>query len=118
MRQTRRLAAMPSAKYSCSGSPLTFWNGSDLGSTAHRIHRARKFCQQSVAGVLHNPAVVLLDLRIDQIPEMCFMALVRAFLVGAHQPAVTGHIGGENGGQPAFNACHGQSGAPGTAWAE
>jgi hypothetical protein len=55
---------------------------------------------------------MLLDLRIDQLPKMRPEASVRALLVGAHKPAVTSHIGGENGGQPAFDAFRGQSGAP------
>ena len=34
------------------------------------------------------------------------------FLIGAHKPRVARHIGGENGGQLAFDAFRGQSGAP------
>jgi hypothetical protein len=37
---------------------------------------------------------------------------MRALLIGTHQPAVTGYIGGENGSQLAFDAFRGQSGAP------
>jgi hypothetical protein len=40
------------------------------------------------------------------------LALVRAFLVRTHQARIAHHIGGENGGQLAFHAIHGQSGAP------
>src|ERR1700730_9103996 len=39
-------------------------------------------------------------------------------LAGTHEPAVPRDVRGENGGQPAFDACDGQSGAPSTAWAE
>ena len=37
---------------------------------------------------------------------------MRAFLVRAHQARIARHIGGENGGQPAFDALRSQSGAP------
>src|SRR5262249_28296492 len=39
----------------------------DLHSAAHRIHDTRKFREQAVAGVLDDPAVMLADLRIDQL---------------------------------------------------
>jgi len=61
---------------------------------------------------------MLLDLRIDQLLEMRLEPLVGALLVLAHQARVARHIGGENGGQPAFDASRGQGGAPGTAWAD
>ena len=54
---------------------------------------------------------MLLDLRIDQLTKMRFDPFVCAFLIGAHKPAVTGDIRGENGGQLAFDAFRGQSGA-------
>ena len=47
---------------------------------------------------------MLLDLRIDQLAQKCLKPLVRPFLVRAHQARVAGHIGGENGGQLAFDA--------------
>jgi hypothetical protein len=84
----------------------------DLGGTAHGIHRARKFHQQAVAGVLNDAAAVLLDLRINQLAQMCFEAFVRPLLVDSHQPRVARNIGGEDRGQPAFDASRGQSGAP------
>jgi hypothetical protein len=43
------------------------------------------------------------DLRIDELAAMRFEAFERSFLVGAHQPRIAGHIGGENGGQLAFD---------------
>ena len=41
-------------------------------------------------------ALLALAFRIDQLPEMRFEAFVRAFLIHAHQPRVTRHIGGED----------------------
>ena len=42
----------------------------DLGGAADRIHDTRKFHQQSVAGGLHDPAAVLDDLGVDELPAM------------------------------------------------
>jgi len=41
-------------------------------------------CCLGSAGVLNDPAPVLLDLRIDQLPEMRPKAFVRLFLVRSH----------------------------------
>jgi hypothetical protein len=82
----------------------------DLDGTAHGIHHAWKL-RQHAAGVLDDAAAVLLDLGVNQLVEMRFDPFVRAFLIGGHQPAVTRDVRGENGGQPAFDASRGQSGA-------
>jgi len=90
----------------------------DLYSTADRLHDTAEFHQHAVASVLCDAPTMLLDLRIDQLLEMRLEPLVGALLVLAHQARVARHIGGENGGQPAFDASRGQGGAPGTAWAD
>jgi len=72
-----------------------------LCGTTHRIDDACELGKQAVARVLDRPAPVLLDLRLDQLPEMRPEALVRAFLVHAHQARVARDIGGENCGQTA-----------------
>ena len=41
-----------------------------LDRTAHCINDTRKFRQHTVASVLYGPAPMLLDLRINQLPEM------------------------------------------------
>ena len=61
---------------------------------------------------------MFLDFGIRQLAPKRLQPREGIFLVGAHKPAVPRDIGGENGGQPAFNAFRGQSGAPPTAWAE
>jgi hypothetical protein len=53
----------------------------DLHSEADGVYDTANFSRRAVAGVLCGTAAMLLHLRIDQIPEMCFMALVRVFLV-------------------------------------
>ena len=60
--------------------------------TAHRVDDARKLDQQAVTGGLDDAAPVLIDFRIDQLPEMRPEAFVRAFLIGAHQARVTRHV--------------------------
>ncbi len=72
-----------------------------LGGTAHRVDDAREFRQQAVAGVLDDAAPMLADLRVDELAEMRLEALVRAFLVRAHQARVARHIGGEDCGEAA-----------------
>ena len=81
----------------------------DLGSTADRIDYARELHQQAVARVLYDPAPMLFDLRIDQFAQMRLEAFVRSFLVRSHQARIARHIGGENGGQPAFDAFQGET---------
>lgn len=39
---------------------------------------------------------MLLDLRIDELPEMRLEARVRSLFIGTHQPRVAGDIGGED----------------------
>jgi hypothetical protein len=59
---------------------------------------------------------VLPDLRIDQLPEMRFEALVRPFLVRAHQARMARHIGGEDPtGTSLIAGVQGCSAAPNTA---
>jgi hypothetical protein len=55
---------------------------------------------------------VLLDLRIDELTEMRLEALVRALLVGTHQPRIPRHIGGEDRGETADRG-HGCGSPPG-----
>ena len=72
-----------------------------LGGAAYRVDDARKFREQTVAGRLDDPAPVLGDLRIDQLPAVRLEAFERALLVGAHQARIARHIGGEDRGKTA-----------------
>ena len=49
-----------------------------LDSAPNRVDHARELDQHPVAGVLYDPAPVLRDFRIDQLPEMSLQAFVRA----------------------------------------
>jgi hypothetical protein len=73
----------------------------DLRCAAHSIHNTRKFREQAVAGILDDAAVVLGDLRINQFPQMCPQAFVRALLIGTHQPGIARNIGGKDRGETA-----------------
>ena len=83
-----------------------------LDRAAHRIDDAGEFHQQAVAGGLDDAATVFGDLGIDQLAPVRFQPCERPFLVRTHQPRVAGHIGGEDRGQPAFDAFPSQSGDP------
>src|SRR5262249_29564115 len=83
-----------------------FWFAVDhpalnLHSAANGVYNTRKLRQEAIAGVLHNPATVLLDLRIDKFPEVCLEAFVRTFLIRTHQPRIAGHIGRQDRGEAA-----------------
>ena len=78
--------------------------GLDGDGAAHRLDGAGEIDQQAVAGALDDAAAVGGDMRLDQLAEVALQALQRAFLVAAHQPAVAGDIGRQDGGEPAFGA--------------
>src|SRR5262249_1281203 len=44
------------------------------------------------------------DMGLDQLAEVALQPLQRAFLVAAHQPAVAGDIGRQDGREPSFGA--------------
>src|SRR6516162_6059952 len=81
----------------------------DLRGTADGIDDTRKFREHAVAGVLDDTAVMLGDLRIDQLAEMPLQAFVRTLLIGAHQPRIACDIGGEDRGKAAGRG-HGWAG--------
>src|SRR5262249_15848254 len=56
----------------------------DLGRTPDGVHHAGKLCQQTIASVLYGVAPVLLDLWLDQLPEVRLEPLVRPFLIRPH----------------------------------
>jgi hypothetical protein len=59
-----------------------------------------------------NAAPVLGDLGVDQLAAMDLEPREGPFLIGADQPAVARDVGGENGGQPAFDALPSQAALP------
>ena len=61
---------------------------------------------------------MLLDFGVGQLTPESLEPRKRPFLIYSHQARVPRHIGGENGGQPAFDAFRGQKRCSPTAWAE
>ena len=88
---------MPIAEF----NPLVLWLfGVALGhaslnidSAPDSIHDAAEFGQDSVAGILHNPAVMFGDLGIDEYTQALLQPNVRALLIHAAQVAIAGDIG-------------------------
>jgi hypothetical protein len=66
--------------------------------------------ERAIARGLHYPAAMFLDLGIGQLAPECLQPGEGSVFVRAHETRVASHIGGENGGQPAFDAFRGQSG--------
>ena len=69
----------------------------DLYRAAHRVDDAAEGNQQSVAGGLDDRAAVRLDQAVDGVAAMDLQPAVSAFFIVAHEAAVAGDIGGENG---------------------
>jgi len=72
--------------------------------TAHRIDDAAELDQHPIAGGLDDPAVMLGDLRIDELAAQRLEAFERALLILPHQPRIPRHIGGKYRGKTAFDA--------------
>src|SRR5262249_8071471 len=66
-------------------------------------HRAAELGQQTVAGGADDAALMFLDELSDD-AAVQVQRLERALLVHAHEPAIAGHIGGQNGGKTALGA--------------
>jgi hypothetical protein len=76
----------------------------NFDGTSDGVHDAAKFREDAVAGCICDVAVVPLYRRIQDFVPMRLQLGERAFLVGTHQPAITRHIGRENGREVAFNS--------------
>ena len=69
-----------------------------------RIDDAAELRQQAVAHQLEDAAVMLVDLRLEQLLAVRAQPLERPGLILLHEPAVADHVGGEDRGEPAFHA--------------
>ena len=81
----------------------------DFDGAAHRVDDAGELGQQTVAGGLDDAAAVLADPEIDDFAPVRLQPGERLLLVGAHQPAVAGDIGRQNGRQPPLHPLAGQA---------
>ena len=68
----------------------------DGDSALDRAHDTRKLKQETVAGVLHEPAAMIENDRVYR-ASMGFERGVRTFLVGAHHARITGDVSADDG---------------------
>ena len=60
------------------------------------IDDAGELDQQAVAHQLHNAAVMLFDLRIDQLGAMRLLPRDRTTLISLHEPGIPDHVSGKD----------------------
>ena len=70
-----------------------------LHGTAHRPVNAIEYDQQRIASSLNNPAAMLIDRRVYQVPAECPQTIERSRIVQANQTAVANHVGIQYGDQ-------------------
>jgi hypothetical protein len=73
----------------------------DLNRASHGIDHTLELCQETVAGVLHNPPVVLDDLRMDQLLEVPSKPPACSLLIRRHQARISRYVGGQYRGKAA-----------------
>src|SRR6266446_8235075 len=76
---------------------------------------AWKLQQETVAGVLHEPAAMIEDDRVDR-GSMGLEGGVRTLLVGPHHSRVTGDISADYGSQASFHLCAPEAGRYHATW--
>jgi hypothetical protein len=81
----------------------------DFDRTARGVDRTRKLDQHAVAGGLDDAAAMRSDRGVDNDPSSRLQPGQRAFLVGAHETAVTGDIGSQYRYKSSFHALAGQN---------
>jgi hypothetical protein len=84
----------------------------NFDSATYRIDNTAELHQHAVAGVLNDPSTVFGDFGFDERAKMVLQLDVCALLVAAHEPAVSGHISREDGGQPSLQSLVAQSTPP------
>ena len=85
----------------------------DADGALDGLDGAGELAQRAVAHQLDDAAAVLGQEWLDQLPVVRLEALERASLVALHQARVTGHVGGEDGGEPALRSGRGHDNPPG-----
>jgi hypothetical protein len=81
----------------------------DIYCTTHCIDDADEFHENTIACGLYDPAAVLSDFWIDQVLAVRLETSMRAFLIRAHEAAVTGNIGCQDRCEPAVNTIFGHT---------
>src|ERR1700730_167389 len=75
----------------------------ELHSSSNRLDRARKLCQEPVAGVLYDAAAVFRDCGLADAREERLQLGVRGLFAMVHEPRIAGHVGGQYRRQSAFD---------------
>ena len=75
----------------------------DFHGATNGIDRARKFDKSTVTCGLDDTAAMFRNLGIDKFAAVSFERCEGTFLIIAHQAAVAGNIGREDGSQPSFD---------------
>src|SRR5271170_6969098 len=83
---------------------------------ADRVDDATEFRNDAVAGGVGDTAAMRFHRRIPEAAPMILQLGERAFLVGAHQAAVSSHVRGKNGRKMTFNSRSFQHRALHLAW--
>jgi len=73
---------------------------------AHRVDDAGELQQQSIAGSLDDPAVVLSDLGVDQLAPVRFQGREGGAVIPAHEKGISDHVGRNDGGKSTVIPCH------------
>ena len=76
----------------------------DVDGATDGIDHGRELDQHPVPSGLDDPSAMFIDLRVDERAAMRLWLRERAFLVLAHEPAVAGNIGRQNGRKPPLDA--------------
>ena len=72
--------------------------------TFYRRYHTYELHQESVAGDSNNAAAMLSYFRLDKFAKVCLPLGERALLICTDKPAVTSHIGRENGHEPSVHS--------------
>src|ERR1035437_428398 len=76
----------------------------DIDRATDGIDHAHELHEHSIARRFDDSAAMFGDLGIDEFLTVPLELAQRAFLIGAHQPAVAGNVAGENRRQPAVHS--------------
>ena len=94
------------------GNALIFWHIGvaqghgplHIDGEVNGVYDTAELHQRAVAHELDDAPVMLSGLGLDKLSSSCLERRERPSLVGSHEAAVTDHISGQDGGQPALYA--------------
>jgi hypothetical protein len=75
-----------------------------LRRAAQGVYDTMELDQEPVAHSLNQTAVMVGNLGLEDVLEVCAKLSAHSFFVGLAQTAITGNIGNHYGGKPAFHA--------------